>query len=140
MLEKEINLEVVNDVVSASVEDCIFAMIDSIAAKKKEEVYDYYRDLLYLNESPIKIISILYTKFKQVFLVQCNYQLDNTELAAKTGLTFFQIKQAKGFIQFFSPDELIRNMMATQRLEVEIKTGKIDQYLGLDNLLIEILG
>jgi DNA polymerase III subunit delta len=138
-LGKEITEEIVKELIHPPIEDRIFDMIDFVAKKKKQEVFKLYYDLLELKESPIKIISLLYTKFKHVFLVQTYYNLQNVEIAGKTGLTFFQVNMARSLVGSFTLEELVSHMHKIQDLEVKIKTGQIDQYLGMENLLLDIL-
>lgn len=138
-LGKEITEDVVKELIHPPLEDRIFDMIDFVAKKKKHEVFKIYYDLLELKESPIKIISLLYTKFKHVFLVQTYYNLRNVELAGKTGLTFFQINMARSLVGSFTLEELVGHMHKIQDLEVKIKTGQIDQYMGMEHLLLDIL-
>ena len=139
LLGKEITEELVKDLIHHPVEDRIFDMIDFVAKKKKDEVFKLYYDLIELKTSPIQIIALLYTKFKHVFLVQSYFNLQNSELAGKTGLTFFQVNMARGLVGSFTVEEILDYMMKIQKMEVDIKTGQIEQFTGMESLLVDIL-
>lgn len=138
-LSVKITLELVNELMTAPLDDRIFEMIDSVAKKQVKKAFDLYTDLIELKESPIKIISILYTKFKQVFLVQSYYNLPNAELAGRTGLTFYQVNFARELAGNFTNERLLQILKRIQETEVHMKTGQIDIQLGMDALLVEIM-
>jgi DNA polymerase III delta subunit len=114
-------------------------MIDLVAKKKKDGVFNLYYDLIELKTSPIQILGLLYTKLKHIFLVQSYFNLQNSDVAGKTGLTFFQVNMARGLVGAFTVEELLDFMQKTQKVEVDIKTGQVDQFVGMENLLVEIL-
>jgi DNA polymerase-3 subunit delta len=120
-------------------EDKIFEMIDSTMKRNPKRVFKIYKDMLEMKESPIKVISLLYTKFKQVFLVQSMSNLQNNDIAAKTGMSFFQVDMARKLIGHFQPEDLLRFLQMIQRTEVDMKTGQVDIDLGMENLFIDIL-
>lgn len=139
MLGKPVTIELIQELIEPPLEDRIFDMIDHVAKKKRYDTFILYYDLIELKESPIKIISLLYTKFKHVFLVQSMMQMQNTEIAGKTGLTFFQVNQARGLVGAFTMDEILEFLKKIQTVEVQMKTGEIPIELGMEKLLVDIL-
>lgn len=139
MLEEEITVDLVKELVHPPVEDRIFDMVDLVAKKQHDGVFKMYYDLVELKISPIQIIGLLYSKFKQVFLVQCYFDLQNAVLAGKTGLNFYQVNSARDLVGSFSIEELLLIMKKIQKVEVGIKTGKIDQNVAMEWTLIDIL-
>jgi DNA polymerase III delta subunit len=139
LLGQDITEELVKDLIHPPVEDRIFDMIDMVAKKKREGVFNIYYDLLELKTSPIQMVGLLYTKFKHLFLVQSYFNLQNAELAGKTGLTFFQVNIARQLVGAFTVEEILSFMQKIQKVEVDIKTGQVDQFVGMENLLVEIL-
>lgn len=136
---KEITLELVNELIMPSPEDKIFEMVDSLLKKDKERTFELFRDLKELKESPIKMVSIIYTKIKQVLQVQMYADLDNVSIAGKTGLSFYQINMTKELIGKHSLDELASMLKLVQETEVKMKTGQVDIDLGMEFLLLKIL-
>lgn len=137
-IEKDITIELLEDVLTAPVDDRIFDMIDSVASKDKQRAFDIYNDLIQLGESPIKIISLLYMKFKQLFLVQNYYSLPEQEIMNKTGLKYGQIMFTKKLVGAFSTGRLLSILKDIQKTEVAVKTGKEDINLATEMLILKI--
>lgn len=135
---KDITIELLEDLLTAPAEDRIFEMIDSVASKDKQRAFDIYSDLIQLGESPIKIISLLYTKFKQLFLVQNYYSLPEQEIMNKTGLKYGQVMFTKKLVGAFSTGRLLSILKDIQKTEVAVKTGKEDINLATEMLILKI--
>jgi len=135
----EYNLDVINELIEPPAEDKIFDMMKAVAKKELTRAWELYADLIALKESPIKIISILYTQFKQLFLIQSMHGLSATDIAAKTGLSIWQVNQNKDSIGMFDLQELIDKLKLIQKAEVYMKTGRMDIDRGMDNLLISLV-
>lgn len=135
---KDITIELLEDLLTAPAEDRIFEMIDSVASKNKQRAFDIYNDLIQLGESPIKIISLLYTKFKQLFLVQNYYSLPEHEIVNKTGLKYGQVMFTKKLVGAFSTGRLLSILKDIQKTEVAVKTGKEDTNLATEMLILRI--
>lgn len=138
-LGTEITEETVKELIHPPLEDRIFDMVDFVAKKKRNEVFALYYDLIELKTSPLQIIGLLYSKFKQLFLVQNYLSLPNAEIAGKTGMTFFQVNSARSLVGMFTVEELLAVMRKVQQTEVGIKTGEVDQFIGMESLLVDIL-
>lgn len=132
--------EDVKDLITPEAEDVIFDMINAVVSRDSSKAFGYYEDLKERKESPIKIISLLYTSFKNTLIVQGLNKLSPTEISASTGLTAWQIGSVKRFIGRFDNARLLNILKILQGTEVAMKTGRIDIDLGMDWLLLEILG
>jgi DNA polymerase-3 subunit delta len=140
MIEQPITIELIDKLITPSPEDYVFEMIKAIAMKKALVTYAIYEDLKALKESPIKIISLLYTQFKHMIQVQGYANMANRDICAKTGLVFWQVDKAKEVLGYFSTPELVEILLKIQRCEVDIKTGNIETDLAFDKLLLDIVG
>lgn len=136
----EITEDLLYELITPPLEDAIFDMIDSIATRQAGLAYEIYTDLIQLGESPIKIVSLLYTKFKQMFLVQGYANMDNKTVAAKTGLTFWQVKKAKEAMGRFNEWQLVNAIFKIFKCEVAMKTGELEINLAMEDLLLNLLG
>jgi DNA polymerase-3 subunit delta len=137
--DKEITEDLIYDLVMKEPEDVIFDMIKAVVKGQKKLAFDLYEDLKERRESPIKIISLLYTQFKLTLLIQCYSKLDNKEIAEKIGINAGRIYYMKELIGAFSLEELKDTLVEIQETEVMIKTGKLDQHTALEKLLLSIL-
>lgn len=137
--EGGITEELLEELIVPPVEDAIFGLMDALMQGDKDTAFDIYTDLLALNESPIKVISLLYTKVRQTFLVQSMSNQDNKAIAASTGLTFWQVKMTRNAIGRFDDIALVEMMEDIVKREMEMKSGKVDIGLGMEDLLLQIL-
>jgi DNA polymerase III delta subunit len=138
-LDARITREILHEIITKRAEDVIFDMIRSVAVRDVQSVYAYLAELLERRESPIKIVSILYTTLRNVLLIQSYSHLSNAEIAGKTGLSFGQIHHQRDLIGRFTLEDLKDNLIIIQQAETNIKTGKLDQITALDVLLLDIL-
>lgn len=134
----EVNMEVLSDLIVPHTEDQIFEMIDSVASNNIKRSMDIYYDLIELGESQIKIIALLYIKFKQLFLVQNYYRLPQNEIMERTGLNYGQVKFTRNLVGKFSVSKILKILKEIQKTEVQMKTGQVDIELGTENLILKI--
>lgn len=87
-----------------------------------------------LKTSEVMILSLLYTNFRNVLLVQ-----GSNGTSEKTGLTGWQIQLAKDKLGYYSIQELVENLQIVRQVEKGIKTGKIDASISLEYCLAKCL-
>lgn len=134
-----ITARLIRNLMTFPLEDRIFEMIDAVGKNIPKRAFLLYNELLEMKESPIKIVSLLYTKFKQVFLVQSYYKMDTNALMEQTGLTYYQVNFARELAGKYSNKRLVQILKQIQSTEVKMKTGQVDIILGMDTLLIDIM-
>ena len=116
--------------------DVIFEFIDAICKRQIPRSYKLLDELKALNESPLGVISLLYTNIRSMLLVQ---SAGTEDIANRTGLTAWQIKIAKEKGNNYSINELVKALRAIRETEKAIKTGTIEQAMALDYILASIL-
>lgn len=134
-----ISRELLDELVTPPPTDAVFTMADLVAKNSIQEAFNYYDDLVRLNESPISMLAVLYMKFKQVFLVQSQAHLSNEEIAAKTGLNQWVIHNTRDCLNRYTLEQLINILKLIQQTEMNMKTGKEDIKVGFTHLLIKLL-
>jgi DNA polymerase-3 subunit delta len=140
-LGQPVTYKLIEELVAASPEDQIFAMVDAIVKGNEYRTYELYTDLIELKESPIKMVSLLFTKFKQLIQVASMQGSQANEISGRTGMTFYQVKMAQELLPYcpYNDEQLLEILLAVQQLEMDMKTGKVDQFLGMETLLMDIL-
>lgn len=123
-------------VITAPNEDVTFKFIDAVLCR--DIIAGEYLTKLKQNNTPvILVLSLLYTNFRSVLLVQGLGE--NTKDGAKrTGLTPFQFRQALDKRGYYSIEELTRILELIASVDRQIKTGKIDADLALEYVVINI--
>ena len=125
------------DMIYAPVGDIIFQMTDSVVTGSRKEAYRLLYQLYQKGEPPIKVLSILYTNFRNLLMVQGVSEGDTVN---KTGLTPWQVKLAKEKKGIWSQSRIKQILRALQDCESGIKNGKYDDRTAIEVALIEILG
>lgn len=116
--------------------DAIFDLVDAILDRKVNRVFDLLQQSYDVGEATMVMLSVLYNNAKAVLQVQ-SYHGD--KITEGTGLTGWQIKNAKAHVGKYSEDELIYIVRLVQKLESGIKTGRMEDEFAMQYLLTHIL-
>lgn len=119
--------------------DITFKFTDSILERNSHKAYEYSKKAKIVGESEILTLSVLYTGFKNVLMYQ-GLGKDKSEPSKRTGMTPWQVKQAKEKSNHYSQDELLSIVELIQKIEYNIKMGAIPIELSIDYLLLKIFG
>ena len=116
--------------------DAIFDLVAAILDRKVNKAFDLLEQSYAVGEATMVMLSVLYNNAKAVLQVQ-TYKGDN--LSKATGLTGWQIKNAKPHVRKYSDKELIRMLQMIQKIESGIKTGQIEDEIAMPYLLVSVL-
>lgn len=116
--------------------DAIFDLVDSILDRKVNKAFDLLEQSYAVGEATMVMLSVLYNNAKAVLQVQ-SYEGNN--LSSATGLTGWQIKNARSHIGKYSDEELIYILKLVNRIERGIKTGLMEENFAMQYLLVHIL-
>lgn len=116
--------------------DAIFDLVSAILDRKVNKAFDLLEQSYAVGEATMVMLSVLYNNAKAVLQVQ-SYKGDN--LSKATGLTGWQIKNAKPHVRKYSDKELIHMMQMIQKVESGIKTGQIEDEIAMPYLLVNVL-
>lgn len=116
--------------------DAIFDFVDAVLDHKCELAFNLYEQCKAVGEATLVMISVLYNNAKAVLQVQsCN----SKDVSKSTGLTGWQIMNAKKHVGKYRNGELIHIMKNCVKCERGIKTGKIEEQFAMDYILVQIL-
>lgn len=116
--------------------DAIFDLVDAILDRKVNKTFDLLQQSYDVGEATMVMLSVLYNNAKAVLQVQT---YSGQKITEGTGLTGWQIKNAKPHVGKYSDDELIGILQLVQKIESGIKTGKIEDEFAMQYLLTHIL-
>lgn len=116
--------------------DAIFDLVGAILDRKPNIVFDLLSQSYEVGEATMVMLSVLYNNTKAVLQVQ-SYKGDN--LSKATGLSGWQIKNAKPHINKYTESELIKMLQLIQKVESGIKTGRMEDEFAMQYLLVHIL-
>jgi len=109
--------------------DALWDFIKAFLQDKYTYAYQLYEELQELGTPTLAILSNLYNMTKQVLQVQ-TCKTDNVEKT--TGLTSWQIRNARECVGKFSDADLAFLMRLIQRVESQIKQGIIEESIAID--------
>ena len=116
--------------------DAIFDLVAAILDRKVNKAFDLLQQSYAVGEATMVMLSVLYNNAKAVLQIQ-TYKGDN--LSKGTGLTGWQIKNAKAHVRKYSDKELIHMLQMIQKVESGIKTGQIEDEIAMPYLLVSVL-
>ena len=116
--------------------DAIFDLVDAILDRKVNKAFHLLQQSYAVGEATMVMLSVLYNNAKAVLQVQ-TYKGDN--LSKGTGLTGWQIKNAKAHVRKYSDKELVHMLQMIQKVESGIKTGQIEDEIAMPYLLVNVL-
>lgn len=116
--------------------DAVFDLVDAILDWQPKLAFDLYEQCLAVGEATLVIISNLYNNAKAVLQVQ---SCEDKDIAKTTGLTGWQIANARKHLNVYSISELLYIMELCVRAEQGIKTGKVDEKYAVEYIMVNVM-
>ena len=132
-----VTVDDIENLVEPQAEYQIFELSDAVGKKQAGRVADILAKLSASNMPPITLLGMLYSHFRR--LLFCAIDPHNPDLAKNLGVKDYAVKMAKQNAAAFTPKRLKAICDLFHTLDTNIKTGKINDKLGLDYFVMEIL-
>lgn len=116
-------------------QDAIFDLVGAILDRKINLSFDLLQQSYDIGESTMVMLSVLYNNVKAVLQVQ---SCKSSDISKSTGLSAWQIKNAKKHLKVYRTGELVDALRLIQRVEFGIKTGQIEEFIAMPYLLENI--
>ena len=116
--------------------DAIWDLTDAILDRKVNTAFNLLEKAYAYGEATMVMLSVLYNNAKAVLQVQ---SYSGSNVSKGTGLTGWQIKNAKKHVGKYRDSELVRMMRIIQQIESGIKTGQIEDEVAMPYLLVQVL-
>lgn len=126
-----------NNVVTLPENDDIFNLVDTICSRDAVSTYELLDSIISKGNQEIPLLSILYTNFKNMLIVKDAGYIEGITKA--TGLTGFQIKNARKNINNWEISELVGAVKLLRYIEKGIKSGTIPIELSVNYFLVTYL-
>ena len=138
--DKIITNQDIEDIIIENIDIDIFKFIDDIINKNKKEAIKTYRELIKLNEEPIKIIALLASKFRLMYqaslLAKKGYTEDNISEILKVHKYPVHLAILSGYK--YNPNILLKYLNELANLDIGIKTGEKDKELALELFILSL--
>lgn len=116
--------------------DAIFDFVGAVLDRKAGRAFDLLHQAYDCGEATLVLLSVLYDNAKAVLQVQ-SYKGNN--LAKATGLSGWQIMNAKKHLGKYAIHELVDMLKYICWCEQSIKSGRIDEKFVMESVLVHVL-
>ncbi len=136
-----ITKEDIDAVCTEQINGKVFQMVDSAAAKEAKRALALYRDLLELREKPMSILFLLIRHLNILVQVQLLAAdgMQGALIAKKVGFPPFAAGKYISQARAFSEKELCETIEYGALLEEKIKTGWMDEQIGVEMMIVKLL-
>lgn len=136
----KIHLEDIKALTPRKLEDNIFDMIEALFKKNTNKAFMIYNDLKNLGTEAITIISIISTQVRFLYqiLVLSNKGYSESNIANELSVHPYRVKMGLDKVRRYSDYELEDLLDKLSKLDIQIKTGDIDRFVGLELFILSM--
>ena len=137
--QERITSEDVDDVCTTQTTNRIFDMITAISQKNQDRALELYYDLLMLKEPPMRIMYLIARNFNQLLMIKelTNNGNASAAIASKMGIQSFLVGKLQAQARPFKAGVLRRALEECVALEEAVKTGKLEDRLAVEMLIVK---
>lgn len=116
--------------------DAIFDFVDAVLNRQCNNSFELLQECYDVGEATMVMLTVLYNNAKAVLQVQT---CKTNDISKTTGLTGWQIKNAKAHLHKYTDAELVNMLRLIQECESGIKTGQIEEPVVMQYILARVL-
>ncbi len=133
-----LSVGVIRELISADLEDNIFALMDAVANHNSAAVNRLFGDLMDRGEDPARLLPVLAFQLRNLILLKnlSTQRLSTGELIRITGLHPYAVSNTLKQIRLFTADQLNNAYQRLIATDWQIKTGALDPADALDQMLV----
>lgn len=132
----------IDDICIKSLEVRIFNMVDAIGNKKTQTALDIYNNMILMKESPLMILAMIARQFR--LILQSKYLSEKgvykADIARKINQREFVVAQCLAQSKNFKKKVLLQALEDCLECDINIKTGKINDKLGVEMIIMKYSG
>lgn len=135
----QITVDDIREICVSQAEDKIFEMLDAIGSRNQDKALLLYHDLLALREPAMRVLYMLTRHFRILMQISALQKegKDYKTMAAVCGIPPFSVKRYANQAGEYSFEVLINMLEKCQTTDQGIKTGKIQDVVGVELLIVE---
>lgn len=136
--KKEIDIKDIYLMVPKKLEDNVFDMIDAIFNKKEDKAFKVYYDLKATNSEPITLISLVASQVRFLYQVMVlkDKGYSESNIANELSCHPYRVKLALEKVYHLNKMDLMDLLEELSNLDVKIKSGEIDRFVGFELFLL----
>lgn len=138
--DQPITAEMIDNLVVRSVEQNIFLLVEEIVKRNVVQALARYKDLVKLNEEPIKILMLIVRQFRIILQVK---EMDargysGRQIASQLGLHPYAVKIATSQAKGYTKTQLHMVIDELAETDYKIKTGSEDRYRAIELIILRL--
>lgn len=135
-----IDYHAVDMLVSKPLDENVFDLTSAILDKNRKKIFEVYHDLMVLEEEPIMLIVLIANSMRLIYQVKLldRKGYNDREIAKILSVNPYRLKYVRKEGTKYDLQELLSYLNELSKLDVSIKTGKIDKKKGLELFLLRI--
>jgi len=136
-----ITKEDVEILVSKPLEENSFLMVDAIINNDLNTLLSIYNDLKLQNEEPTRILAMLTNQLSLQYQVgSLINSYSEKEIAAILNIHPYRVKLMAQKIHKLNNNDILYILDKMAKLDLDIKTGEVDNYQGIELFFLKIMG
>ena len=140
LYSKNINKEDIEMLVSRPLEENSFMMVDAIINNDLNTLLSIYNDLKLQNEEPTRILSMLTNQLSlQYQVASLASSHSEKEIASMLNIHPYRTKLMLQKMRKINNNDIMYIIDKMAQLDLQIKTGEIDKYQGIELFFIKIM-
>lgn len=135
-----INSDDIKLFIKPKIDNNIFQTIEALSQKNKKLSIDLIRKHIELGDHPLYLLSMIIYQFKTLLILKdlIDKKTPHNLIAKKSGLAPFTVQKNLYLCNKFSFEELKNIYQKLFEIDLNIKTGKIDNELAIDMFVAQI--
>ena len=129
----------IQEVCTTQTQNKIFDMVRAVTEKNQKRALDLYYDLLTLKEPPMRILFLLAKQFRQLLLVKeyTEEGVAQPEMASRLGVPSFVVRNIASCARSYRISELRQAVTDFVDAEEAVKTGRLQDVLSVELLIVK---
>lgn len=123
------------------VKDDAFALANALTSSDSHQILSTYSERKKAGDEPTYLIGQISSVLSLALQVNGlrKQGLANQDISDKTKIHIFRIKKASELLTKATPEKIKALVVKLAQLDADIKTGKVDDQLGLDNFILVVV-
>lgn len=135
----EIEKRVLDNVISRSLDDNNFRFVDAVIKRNIAEALKIINDFKLFKIEPLILVSMLANEYRNILITKDLFQkgFSNQKIKEKLSLADWQVDKLIDNTYNYTIIELEDKLLDLTKLDYDLKTSKIDKYLGLEMFILK---
>lgn len=134
-----ITMNTLKELISINVKDNQFKFVDAVISKDMKLAFNLLEDLKCLKVESLQLINLLAREYRLMIMVSLMMDKhNNKEILTELKLADWQLQKIVKNKSMYHLDDLKDNLLALTKLDYDIKSGKIDKWLGFESFLVTL--